>query len=215
MTIVGGGSLIVDDAERIVVGTAGGVTVCEAVDTIVDVIRGPFDCFLDEIRVEVVRFVPKLVVDGVFSFAFAGDAVVVGIVPGPLCSSVRTVLELVVSGAELTLPGVGHLKSYVDRSGDLQNGVYYFRVGPAPVGSLAAVKGLKNTGARQPRLRRRNREATVATVHRNATHRERLRASVNHSFGTDRIRLGAQMFVHSVSVQEQICWLFRTRGSQY
>ena len=51
VSVVGGGSLVVDDAERVVLWLAGVLTVCKSVNAVVDVVGGAFDGLLDEVRV--------------------------------------------------------------------------------------------------------------------------------------------------------------------
>ncbi|MFB6117517.1 hypothetical protein [Halosegnis sp.] len=49
--MVSSGSLVVDDAERIVLWLAGVLTVSKPVDAVVDVVGGAFDGLLDKISV--------------------------------------------------------------------------------------------------------------------------------------------------------------------
>jgi len=111
VTVVGGGSLVVDDAERVVMGLAGGFTVSKPVNAVVDIVGGAFDHLLHEIRVQVVCFFTKVVVDRGFGFALAGYAVLVGVPPRPVCGTVRAALEFVVGGVEVTLAVVGHVEA--------------------------------------------------------------------------------------------------------
>jgi hypothetical protein len=91
-------------------------TVSQSVNAVADVFRRSFDCFLDEIGMEVIGRFPQLVVDGLFSYGFAGYAVVVLVSPCPLSGSIRAVLELLVGGVEVTLAVVRNVKPDLNRS---------------------------------------------------------------------------------------------------
>ena len=73
--------LVVDDAERVVLRLAGILAICEAVNTVANIVSGAFDSFLDEVGVQAVRVVAQFVVDGGFSFALARYAVVCRVAP--------------------------------------------------------------------------------------------------------------------------------------
>jgi hypothetical protein len=89
----------------------GVLTVNKPVNTVVDVISGAFDSLLDEVRVQVVCFFTKVVVDSVFGFALAGYTVLMGVAPRPVCGTVRAVLELIVGDVDVTLAVVRHVES--------------------------------------------------------------------------------------------------------
>ncbi len=116
VAVVGSRSLVVDDTERVVFGLACVFTVCKPVNAVANVVGGTFDSFLDKVRVQAIRIVAEFVVNGGLGFALAGHTGVVGIPPRPLCGAVRAVLEFGVSGVEVALAVVGHVKSNPHRS---------------------------------------------------------------------------------------------------
>ncbi|ERG97393.1 MAG: hypothetical protein J07HQW2_03879 [Haloquadratum walsbyi J07HQW2] len=125
VAVVGGGALVVDDAECVVLWLAGIFVVSQSVYTAVDVVSGAFDGFLDEIRVQPVGFFAEVIIDCVFSFAFAGHAVLFRVAPRPVCGAVSAVLESIVGGVEVTLAVVGHVKADMDRSSHLPRHVFH------------------------------------------------------------------------------------------
>ena len=125
VAVVCGGSLVVDDAERVVFGAGSVAAVFQAGFGVVDVCGGAFDGFLDKVGVQVIGFFAQVVVDGVFGFALASYAVFVGVAPRPVCGAVRAVLEFRVGGVEVALAVVGHVKADANGASDFPRHLHH------------------------------------------------------------------------------------------